>query len=160
MKLKACFEITFRIALAAGFVFFLRTFVVSVQRVDGLSMLPTLNDGDFVFIDKITKRYNPGDIVIFKQREDKLIKRLIAPPNSKIYISDYQLFVDGQPFVESREIQPVWDRDSFACRYSEVYTTDERGFFLMGDNRCNSRDSRAFGGIPKENIIGKIFFKF
>jgi signal peptidase I len=156
MKLKAAFAITIKVCLVIGLIFLVRVFVFSVQRVESVSMAPSLNDEDLVFVSKLSKQYSPGDIVVFRRGNDNFIKRVIAPPNSKVYVSDYQIYVNDRLFFE--DFGATWDRDSIACRYSEVFTTGENEYFLMGDNRCKSSDSRDFGNVTKDKILGKIFF--
>ena len=119
-----------------------RTFIMTPAVVDGLSMYDTLNDHDIVLINKIvmkTNNINRFDIVVLKNNEDgdKIIKRIIGLPGEKI-------------------------EDNFKTNETTDFTaeTKENEYFVLGDNRELSKDSRYLGNFKKENIIGKVDFRF
>jgi signal peptidase I len=121
-------------------------------------MAPSFNDGDVVFLQKFNKNPIPGDVVVFEYANERFVKRLITLENAEIYVDNFRLFVNGAPFTESDGSQPQWDSQAFDCRFSEVFKNVEGRYFLMGDNRCFSYDSRFLGGIEKNSIVGKVRF--
>lgn len=133
-----------------------RTFIMTPAVVDGLSMYDTLNDHDIVLINKIvmkTNNINRFDIVVLKNNEDgdKIIKRIIGLPGEKIEYKDNKLYING------KEIE-----DNFKTNETTDFTaeTKENEYFVLGDNRELSKDSRYLGNFKKENIIGKVDFRF
>ena len=133
-----------------------RTFIMTPAVVDGLSMYDTLNDHDIVIINKIvmkTNNINRFDIVVLKNNTDgdKIIKRVIGLPGEKIEYKDNKLYINGE------EIE-----DNFKTNETTDFTaeTKENEYFVLGDNRELSKDSRYLGNFKKENIIGKVDFRF
>lgn len=133
-----------------------RTFIMTPAVVDGLSMYDTLNDNDIVLINKIIMKTNNikrFDIVVLKNNtdKDKIIKRVIGLPGEKIEYKDNKLYINGE------EIE-----DNFKANETADFTaeTKENEYFVLGDNRKLSKDSRYLGNFKKENIIGKVDFRF
>lgn len=133
-----------------------RTFIMTPAVVDGLSMYDTLNNHDIVIINKIvmkTNNINRFDIVVLKNNTDgdKIIKRVIGLPGEKIEYKDNKLYINGE------EIE-----DNFKTNETTDFTaeTKENEYFVLGDNRELSKDSRYLGNFKKENIIGKVDFRF
>jgi signal peptidase I len=149
-------------ALAFGFV---RPFVIEPFYIPSESMVPTLEVGDRVFVNKFIYRFHEperDDIIVFKSIGDSteggqedLIKRVVGLPGDEISVQDGVLFVNGkrqeEPYVNPR----FPDISSFG-----PMTVPKGEVFLMGDNRADSRDSRFFGPVPFENIEGKAFIIF
>ncbi len=146
-------------ALVFGFV---RPFVLEAFYIPSESMVPTLEVGDRVFVNKFVYRFTEperGDIIVFRSVEgegEDLIKRVIGAPGDRVAVRNGVLHVNGEPQEESylRDGQPL-DRGPNGptkLRKGEV--------FAMGDNRANSRDSRFFGPVPLENIEGEAFVIF
>jgi signal peptidase I len=149
-------------ALVFGFV---RPFVIEAFYIPSKSMLPTLEIGDRVFVNKFIYRFHEpkrDDIIVFKSIGDSteggqedLIKRVVGLPGDEISVQDGVLFVNGErqeePYVNPR----LPDTSSFA-----PMTVPKGEVFLMGDNRADSRDSRFFGAVPFENIEGEAFIIF
>ncbi len=145
------------LASAAVYATLIVTFVGQVARVDGSSMLPTLHDQDRLIVNKLAYRWHRpqiGDIVMVASPEEPdkmLVKRVVAGPG------DLVRSVDGQVYRNDVHIP-----DSFV---PPVYRSNDtwgpevvpRGyFFVMGDHRNNSSDSRVFGPVPERYIIGKV----
>ncbi len=145
-------------ALVFGFV---RPFVMEAFWIPSGSMIPTLEIGDRVLVNKFIYRFTEpkrGDIIVFRSvdnSDEDLIKRVVGLPGDKIAVRHGKLFRNGEPQKEPYTNRKLPDR-SFYAR-----TTVPKGHvFVMGDNRGNSADSRVFGPLPKKNIEGEAFLRF
>ncbi len=130
-------------------------------RVDGSSMVPTLNNGEFVMVNRLaygiagfkTGEAKHGDVIVFhypRDPEQEYIKRIIGLPGDTVEISGGHVFVNGQQLVE-----PYTAADA---RTEGKWAVLEGHVFVLGDNRNNSQDSRSFGFVPLGNVIGKALF--
>ena len=132
-------------------VIIIRTFIITPVSVDGPSMNNTLFDKDIMLLNKFDKNYQRNDIVVFKRKmggvNERLIKRVIALPGEKIKC------VSGIIYVNNEEYE-----DKYATGNTSDFPetiVGENEYFVMGDNRNNSLDSRSFGPVKKEKILGK-----
>lgn len=122
-------------------------------RVDGQSMRPTLEDGEFLLVNKMEYFFGDvqrGDIVVFHfplNPDEELIKRVIGLPGDSVKVENSQVSVNGQQLVESY-IADI-------PRYSGEWQVAEGHLFVLGDNRNNSNDSKDWGLLPIENVVGK-----
>jgi signal peptidase I len=122
-------------------------------RVDGFSMRPTLEDGEFVLVSKMSYtfgEFDHGDIIVFHfplNPEEELVKRIIGLPGDHVLVKDSRLYLNGQPLNETYIAQ--------APLYSGEWTVTEGHLFVLGDNRNNSNDSKDWGLLPQENVVGK-----
>lgn len=132
-------------------VIILRTFVITPVQVDGSSMYPTLKDNQVLILKKYDKSYKRFDIVVLKYGKDKLVKRVIGVPGDIIKYEDNKLYVNGK-YVKEKFLKDVVTSD-----FTEVVVPDDH-YFVMGDNRENSKDSRIFGVIKKDKICGTVSF--
>jgi signal peptidase I len=143
-------------ALASVFII---TFLYQPVRVEGTSMLPRLEDSDRLFINKFVYHFSaiePGDVVVFRSPEDmdrSFIKRVIAVPGDRLRIDRGRVIVNGKPLREP--YVPLEYRDSNSM--AEM-TVPEDCYFMMGDHRNISYDSRAFGPVQRSLIYGKAVF--
>ena len=127
----------------------IKTFVVSPIRVNGASMDPTLNDKDIMLFDEISYRFSDierFDIVVVKEEDEYLIKRVIGLPGETVEYKNDKLYIDGKYVKEDFKHKETFD-------FSTTLGKDE--YFIMGDNRTNSTDSRVFGPISRDKIMGK-----
>jgi signal peptidase I len=123
-------------------------------RIEQVSMLPNLHEGEYVIVDKISyalRQPERGEIVVLKNPtpgQPDLIKRLIGLPGETIDVHDGKVYVNGQPLAEPYLAQPMAG-DSTATQLQAGQ------YFVMGDNRNNSEDSRRFGPRPLNDIVGR-----
>lgn len=134
------------------------TLILPVLQIAGTSMEPNLNDGDIVLLVK-KKNLQTGDLCAFYYSNKILIKRVIATPGDYIWIeSDGTVFLNGNPLYEPY----ISEKALGECDVEFPYQVPENYYFVMGDKRETSIDSRSsvIGCIPEDQIVGKIFCKF
>lgn len=154
--------LVFALALAL----LLRFFVAEPRYIPSDSMLPTLEQGDRLVVEKVSYRFHPpvvGDVVVFHPPEllqtqgykvnQAFIKRVIALPGQTVEVKNGVVYRDGQPLQEKYILEPP------QYNLPEV-RVPEGQLFVMGDNRNNSNDSHVWGFLPQENIIGHALFRF
>ncbi len=129
----------------------IRAFIATPVRVDGSSMNPTLEDGEILILKKYDRSLERFDIVVLDYNGEKLVKRVIGLPGEKIAYKDNKLYVDGKRVKEPFEHE-VTDDFELEEQIPEGY------YFVLGDNRINSTDSRMIGAISKEQIQGTTNF--
>lgn len=137
------------------FIILLRTFVVTPVRVDGNSMNDNLKDGEILLLKKYDKSYERFDIVIFNYKNDKLIKRIIGLPGEKVEYKDNKLYIDGK-YVEENMINKK--TADFNLKELGIEIIPDGYYFVLGDNRTNSTDSRIIGLISEKEILGSTNF--
>lgn len=138
--------------------------MLQVSYIPSISMLPTFQLGDIAFVNKLNAAENlqREDIVFFDPRTETnvgvvsrndttYVKRVIGFPGDIIEVSDGVLYVNGEP-----QIKDYTAEETTAGNFGP-YTVPENCFFMMGDNRDYSEDSRFIGPIPAKNIIGRVF---
>ena len=143
------------------FCFFLITFVAQAFRVQGTSMLPLLADGERIVVNKFVYRFQPiqrGDVVVFWYPKDpsvSFIKRVVGVPGDTVELRTGALYVNNVR-VEEDYLKPAFrDDDS----YSPV-TVPKGFYYVLGDHRNSSNDSRSWGEVPEKYIYGKAIFRF
>ena len=150
--------LVFAFALVFGVV---RPFIVEAFWIPSESMVPTLEVGDRVLVNKFIYRFTEpkrGDVIVFKSVDnpnEDLIKRVVGLPGDKIAVRDGTLFVNGEAQKEPYVNKAVPDSSFYAPT-----KVPKDNLFMMGDNRTNSADSRYFGPLPEKNIEGEAFLRF
>lgn len=139
--------------LLATLIFLAVEFVSARVRVEGFSMMPTLQNGELVLVSKLAYRFGSiqrGDIIVFRHPltpRQELIKRVIGLPGDEVMIADGQVYVNGtrldEPYIAA------------APRYNGRWEVPPGFLFVLGDNRNDSSDSHSWGLLPIENVIGK-----
>ena len=138
-------------------------FIYQPVKVEGTSMMPTLTDQERIFINKFTYHYGlgsieHGDMVVFKYPLDQTksyIKRVVGIPGDWIQIVDGQVFLNGKRLAENYVPEEYRDHVSWSLR--EV-PKDE--YFVLGDHRSSSNDSRSWGFVERKYIYGKAVFVY
>jgi signal peptidase I len=146
----------------------LRLFIVSAYRVDSGSMEDTMLEGDYIFVNQLAYNFGVpkvGDIIVFKSPLNPtkdFIKRVIALPGETVEVIDKVVYVDNQLaaiYPGAKNIDPKIMAMQLSLRDNFGPVQVPAGqYFVMGDNRDNSQDSRFWGFVPKENIKGKALF--
>ncbi|PID84638.1 MAG: signal peptidase I [Chloroflexi bacterium] len=141
--------------LLTFFIFWLVNSLVGRYRIDGSSMNPTLQHGQYLIINNVSYYVDdpaPGDVIVFHHPTSdlNLIKRVIGVPGDEITINEGVVTVNGvildEPYIRE------------APRYSYTGVVPEDEFFVLGDNRNNSSDSHSWSFLPEDHIVGKAMF--
>lgn len=138
------------------FVVLFRTFIATPVRVDGPSMNTTLADGQILILNKMTYKFKRMDIVVFDTSDDKLIKRVIGLPGEHIKIENNKLYINDVLSNDYNNEVKTSDFDLKELGYEKI---PEGYYFVMGDNRYHSVDSRMIGLIKENDIKGSIIFR-
>ena len=156
-------EIAIFIVLAVVIVLPIRLFVAQPFVVDGESMHPTFENADYLIIDELTYHFEApqrGDVIVFRYPGDPkifYIKRIIGLPNETVHINSGKVTVtkpNGQTLTLDEPYAVVED-----ATYTQTTELGSDQYFVMGDNRPESSDSRVWGPLPRENIIGRVFVR-
>lgn len=136
-------------------VLLIRTFVMTPALVEGSSMDNTLKDGQLVIINKFIYRFddiNRFDVVVVNNKEenDKIIKRVIGLPGEIIQYNDNKLFINGKEYKTDFNI---------GLTQNFKITTSKDEYFVLGDNREVSKDSRILGNFKKKDIVGRVKYR-
>jgi signal peptidase I len=151
-------EILESVVIAVVLAVIIRVFLFQPFYIPSGSMEPTLTEGDRIIVSKINYRLGQPkrwDIIVFKYPVDPkrdFIKRMTGLPGETVQIQDSTIYIDGNKVEQS--FLPV------GLRYNDYgpIKIPEGQYFMMGDNRNNSEDSRVWGTLPKGNIVGKALF--
>jgi signal peptidase I len=160
---RVVWELLHDVSVAVLFCFFLVTFVAQAFRVQGTSMQPLLDDGERIVVNKLLYRFHAierGDVVVFWWPRDpkvSFIKRVVALPGDKVEIRDGVLSVNDRVVDEPYVLHAPGDSDASNMPAKEV----PQGFyFVLGDHRGSSNDSRNWGEVPEKYIYGKALARF
>ncbi|BCX14836.1 MAG: signal peptidase I [Patescibacteria group bacterium] len=136
------------------------------HKIKGDSMQPNFPDGEFLLTDKISYRFHPpqrGDVIVFKapvNEEDDYIKRIIGLPGDTVSIKDGFVYINGQKLEETYLPAGLYTNGGIFLPNNKEVVVPDNYFFVMGDNRSYSSDSRAWGFVSKKNIIGKAWLVY
>lgn len=155
--------VVFPVILGLIIAFILRTFVFQFNTVSGQSMLPTFQDKDYLVTEKIStyfENYQQGDIVIVDTKDDKfIIKRIIGVPGDTIEFIPSEYYGNNQRSyisVNGEALTEDYIYEEMRIDKYQKETVEDHQYFVMGDNRNHSADSRWYGAFDKENIIGVV----
>ncbi len=171
-RLRSLIEWAVVVAGALAVALVIKSFLLQAYFIPSPSMEATLVEDDRVLVNKLSTTANRGDVMVFKREvvnpndPEDLIKRVIGLEGETVEARDGSIFIDGkmlqEPYVEdgAATFGPVWTEgcaneqgDGNSC------TIPEGQLFMMGDNRQNSRDSRFFGPITRDQLVGRAFLK-
>jgi signal peptidase I len=183
----ALLELVVIVALAIGLALLIQAFVVKPYQIPSPSMEPTLDVGQRVLVDRVSYRFSDpevGDIVVFhppqgavsapqcgvrqpsgevcpqateEEADTNFIKRIVAGPGDRLSVKNGHPVVNGV-MAEEDYVNPCNDGES--CTFPKPITIPPNEYFMMGDNRMHSDDSRFWGPVPRDWIIGEARFTY
>lgn len=141
-------------------------FVAQFHKVSGNSMVPTMHTGDYLITEKISYRFRQpkkGEIVVLKNPRDEsqdFIKRIIAIPGDNLQISNKTVYLNGE-LLQEKYLSPGTTTKSGAfLTEGALIKVGSNQYFVFGDNRDHSSDSREWGPVTKEEIVGRALFRY
>lgn len=160
------FDFLQQIALGGAFIIVSWLFIISPNQVKGQSMDPTFHDKEYILTDKLSYRFRQpkrGEVIILQSPNNKdveYIKRIIGLPGDRIRIQGGMVYLNSEALKETylsvdTPLYPGW----FVTE-GEEFEVPQNNYFVMGDNRPGSSDSREFGFVPLQNIHGKVVFRY
>ena len=162
LTIKEFIKDSVKFILIVFILIFLMVYVVSITQVVGNSMSPTLENGEVLILNKAKYRLSEvkrGDIIAFTYEDTKyLIKRVIGLPGDYVSIKDNKVYINGKYYVEDY-LKNV-DTPNFELTELGYTKVPENMYFVLGDNRDNSLDSRKIGLVNKSDIIREIVIRF
>jgi signal peptidase I len=181
-------ELVVTVAIAVGIAFLIQAFIVKPYRIPSVSMVPTLSVGQRILVNRLSRHPHVGDIVVFhppagadpdnpvcgspdegmghasacdqptpQESTQTFVKRVVAVGGDKIRIVNGKVFRNGKEET-GKYVQPC--PDSSQCTFPKTFTVPSGDYFMMGDNRDESDDSRFWGPIPQKYVIGVAFFTY
>lgn len=149
--------------LSIGCYFVISHFFVESVQVVGESMLPTLQPGNHYLLNRWAfHNRNPqvGDVVVLRDPADHgiSVKRIVATSGQAVLFKDGKVFINGKQFAEPY-LLPKTRTYTYALAKEQLITCGKDQYFVLGDNRLKSIDSRVYGAVPRENILGLVVLK-
>lgn len=163
---KGFIELIEFVAIAGAVLVTAHLLVAEPHQVSGNSMVPNFHNGDYILTNKLAARFSTfqrGEVIILKSPQDSnkvFIKRIIALPNESVRIQSGRVYVNGQPLPESYLPPGVITEDGTFIGEGEEIIIPQGQYFVLGDNRPASSDSREFGPIRKETIVGQAWLRY
>jgi len=155
-----------KIAVLAGLTIVLvRYFLFKPFYVKGESMEPSFLDHEYLIIDEVTYRFNEparGDVIVFKYPENPkeyFLKRIIGLPGERVKVTAGQIFVYNTEHPEGVSINESYIPKEVYTAGEKIVTLGPEQYYVMGDNRANSFDSRRFGPVDRNLIVGRVWFR-
>ena len=133
-----------------------RLFIVTPVRVDGPSMNDTLHDGDILLLDKYDNKYERFEIVVFNYSGERLIKRVIGLPGEVVSYKNNKLYINGNEIEDNYGLGYT---ENFELKDLNLTKIPDNEYLVIGDNRNDSLDSRYFGTISKDKILGSVKYR-
>lgn len=154
------------LAIVGAVVVIVHFFIAEPHKVSGLSMYPNFHDGDYIITNKISFDFsNPvrGEVIILKNPRDTsqdFIKRVIGLPGEQIEVAGGHVYINGKVLAEPYLPQGLQTDGGQFLPEGEVFNIPEGQYFVMGDNRPASSDSREWGTVARNLVIGQAWFRY
>ncbi len=150
------------IVFASAIFAFIYLLILQPHKIKGLSMSPNFPDGEYLLTDKVSYRFHEperGDVVVFEAptstEGEEFIKRIIGLPGEKISIQNANIYINGRELNEEYIANNIYTSGGSFLAEGKTVTVPEGQFFVAGDNRPHSSDSRAWGFIGIKAITGR-----
>lgn len=160
------FELIKVIVLAGVTIAVIRYFLFKPFYVKGASMEPNFLDHEYLIVDELSYRLRVperGEVIVFKNpnnQQEYFLKRIIGLPGERVKVSDGRVTVYNGDYPEGVTIEESYlPKDLLTAGDNQVVTLGADEYFVLGDNRSNSFDSRRFGSVKKDLIVGRAFFR-
>ncbi len=152
--------------VALGLALFIRFFIAAPYIVQGASMMPTFQDLNYLIIDRVSYNLESpqrGDVVVFDlpQNESRaLIKRVVGLPGETVIIQGNVVTIVSEEHPQGFQLEePYVSEENFGGASNVSITLSADEYFVLGDNRKVSADSRVWGALPREDIVGRVFVR-
>ncbi|HVU99942.1 MAG TPA: signal peptidase I [Verrucomicrobiae bacterium] len=158
--LKQLLQCLLVVVLAAGSYYLISRYLVTSVRVVGSSMVPTLHNSDYYLLNRWIYHFREpkrGDVVVLRDISGNCfaVKRIVAVGGDALYMKDGQVYLNGKKLNEPY-LAPGTFTFPMGSGRNQLIMCGKDHFFVMGDNRMNSADSRVYGAIPREDILGMV----
>ena len=156
------FKDAFKYILVVVVVFLLFVFCVGLQGVTGPSMYPTLQEGNILIVNKLLYRLKDierNDIIILMHDDKYMVKRIVGLPGEHVEYKDNYVYVNGVKYKETFIDTTKVKTNDFSINDLGYETIPDNMYLVLGDNRENSMDSRDFGLVEKDLIVGKAWIR-
>ena len=151
--------------IAVAAVFIVRTYLVQPFLVSGTSMVPTFSSGDYVLTDELTYHVRPperGEVAVFHDPEDwstYFIKRVIGLPGDRVVVKNNAITIYNAANPQGLALDETYLPQGTVTSGNEDITLSSSSYFMLGDNRPFSYDSRSWGPLPAKNMVGLVRFR-
>lgn len=155
------FDIIQVVVFAIALFLFMYLLVFQPHKIKGDSMQPNYPDGEYLLTDKVTYRFNEpkrGDVIVFEApgaSGDEYIKRIVGLPGDNVSVRDGKVYVNGQLLNEDYLSSSLYTSGGVFLENGSTITVTDNNYFVLGDNRPYSSDSRAWGLVEKSKISGR-----
>lgn len=154
------FDVLEVVVFAIGIFFFVYLLIMRPHKIKGQSMQPNYPDGEYLLTQKVSyylEEPKRGDVVVFKppiSDEDEFIKRVIGLPGEKVKVVNGKVYINDEQ-LDEKYLNNVFTSDGQFLGEGQEFTVPAGEYFVMGDNRPHSSDSRSWGPITKKDMSGK-----
>jgi len=165
--LRLSFELVKIIVISLAIIIPVRYFLIQPFYVKGASMEPNFSDSEYLIVDEISYRLGEpkrGDIIVFRyppNPEEHFIKRIIGLPGEKVQVKDGAVYVYNSDYSEGVSLSEPYLAPGTRTNslHENIITLDDDEYFVLGDNRNSSKDSRTFGPVERKYITGTVWIR-
>jgi signal peptidase I len=166
--LSFTWELVKVVVISLAIIIPVRYFLIQPFYVKGASMEPNFQDHEYLIIDELNYRFHDpqrGDIIVFRYPKDPqeyFIKRVVGLPGEKVELKDGQIYIYNQQYKDGVALEEAYlpaGLKTYSSTGTESVTLGSNEYFVLGDNRNSSKDSRSFGPVDRSFITGRVMFR-